>query len=395
MLIGLVGKANTGKSTFFKALTLAEVAIAPYPFTTLEKNEGVAFVETDCPETEFKKKCKPKHGYCVNGKRFIPVKIIDVAGLVPGAHKGKGRGNQFLDNLREADVLIHILDLSGRTDAEGKLTENYDPSNDIQFLQEEIDLWLHLIIASDWQIFAKKVQAGETKVSEEIARKLSGLKISEEMVRQAMKKLGLKERLSEWTQEQLMEFVKILRELSKPIIIAANKADTSEAEKNFEKLKKEFPDTVIIKCSAECELALREAARDKFIEYIPGSSEFKILDEAKLSDKQKKALSFISAYLKKNESTGVEQCLNEAVFNFLNYITVYPVENEAHLSDTYGNVLPDAFLMPSGSTALDMAYAVHTDIGKNFIAAIDARTRKRLAKDYILKDRDIIRIITK
>ncbi|MBI5148217.1 redox-regulated ATPase YchF [Candidatus Pacearchaeota archaeon] len=394
MLIGLVGKANTGKSTFFKAITLADVAIAPYPFTTLDKNEGVGFVETECPETEFRKKCKPNHGYCVDGKRFVPVKMIDVAGLVPGAHKGKGRGNQFLDDLRQADVLIHVLDLSGRTDAEGKATENYDPCNDVRFLQDELDMWMHSIITSDWTVMSRKIQMSGLKISEELAKKLSGLKISEEMIKKAIKKIGLSEKIAEWSSEDLMEFVKILRELSKPIIIAANKADTPQADKNLEKLKEEFPELLIIKCSAECELALREASRDKLIEYVSGSSDFEILSSS-LTEQQKKGLSFISSYLSKNKDTGVQKCLNEAVFNFLKHIVVYPVESESHISDSAGNVLPDAFLVPQGSTALDLAYAVHTHIGNNFIAAIDARSRKRLAKDYVLQDKDIIRIVTK
>ena len=394
MLIGLVGKANTGKSTFFKALTLAEVAIAPYPFTTLAPNEGIGFVKTTCVEKEFKTKCKPKHGYCLQGNRFVPVKVIDVAGLVPGAHKGKGRGNQFLDDLREADILIHILDASGRTDAEGKPTEGYDVCYDIRFLQEEIDLWFYAIIGKNWKVYVREQEKGE-KLSKILAEKLSGLHVNEKMIKKAMKKLNLSELASEWNDTQLLEFVRQLRKESKPIVIAANKADLPEAASNIKKLRKEFPDLLIIPCSAETELALREAARDNLISYIPGSDKFEILQEEKLNEQQKKALSFIKNYLEKHENTGVQQCLNAAVFDFLHYIVVYPVENEKHLTDKDGNILPDAFLLPQQSTALDLAYTVHTDIGNSFIAAIDARTKKRLAKDYQLKDKDIIRIMTR
>jgi len=394
MLIGLVGKANTGKSTFFKALTLAEVAIAPYPFTTLAPNEGIGFVKTTCVEKEFKTKCKPKHGYCLQANRFVPVKVIDVAGLVPGAHKGKGRGNQFLDDLREADILIHILDASGRTDAEGKPTEGYDVCYDIRFLQEEIDLWFYAVIGKNWGVYAREQEKGE-KLSKILAEKLSGLHVNEEMIKKAMKKLNLSELASEWNDTQLLEFVRQLRKESKPIVIAANKADLPEAASNIKKLRKEFPDLLIIPCSAETELALREAARDNLISYMPGSDKFKILQEEKLNEQQKKALSFIKNYLEKHENTGVQQCLNAAVFDFLHYIVVYPVENEKHLTDKDGNILPDAFLLPQQSTALDLAYTVHTDIGNSFIAAIDARTKKRLAKDYQLKDKDIIRIMTR
>lgn len=394
MLIGLVGKPNSGKSTFFKSLTLAEAAIAPYPFTTIEPNEGVAFVKTDCPETQLKVKCTPRHGYCIRGRRFVPTKIIDVAGLVPGAHLGKGKGNQFLDDLREADVLIHILDASGRTDEQGRETENYDVCRDVKFLEDEIDMWLYGIIGKDWQSFLKKAKAAG-KISKELAVKLSGLRISENMIKQAIKNLNLSERADEWSDEQLLEFVRETRKLSKPLIIAANKCDREEAEVNIKKLKQEFPNLLVIPCSAESELALREAARDKLIEYLPGGQNFEVKPE-RLTEQQKKALQFIQKnLLEKYSGTGVQECLNKAVFEFLGYIVAYPVENEHHYTDKDGNILPDALLMPKNSTALDLAFAVHTDIGDNFIAAIDGKTRKRLAKDYILKNRDIIRILTK
>jgi ribosome-binding ATPase YchF (GTP1/OBG family) len=394
MLVGLVGKPNAGKSTFFKALTLAEVAIAPYPFTTIEPNEGVAFVKTDCVETELKVKCMPKHGYCIHGKRFVPVKLTDVAGLVPGAHLGKGKGNQFLDDLREADVLIHVLDASGKSDECGREVENYDVCKDVRFLQDEIDMWLYGIIGKDWQQFVRKAQQA-TKISKELALKLSGLKISENMIKQAMRNLNLNERAETWNDTDLLEFVRETRKLSKPIIIAANKCDKPEAEKNIKLLKEEFPELLVVPCSADSELALREATRDGLIEYVPGSNEFRI-KSTRLNERQKKALEFI----KKNVfarfgSTGVQECLNKAVFEFLCYIVVYPVENEHHFADKDKNVLPDALLMPKNSTALDLAFAVHTDIGNKFIAAIDARTHKRLAKDYKLKEGDVIKILTK
>ncbi len=395
MLIGLVGKPNAGKSTFFKALTLADVAIAPYPFTTIEKNEGVAFVRVKCPETALKKKCNPRHGYCINSERFIPVKIIDVAGLVPGAHLGKGRGNQFLDDLREADILIHVVDSSGRTDEQGKEILEYDIARDIKFLEDEIDLWLYGIIGKDWQHFARRIVMEGGKISKEIACLLSGLKINEYIVKIAMRTLNLSERANEWKDEQLLEFVREVRRLSKPIIIAANKIDIPESEENVKMLKEDFPELLIVPCSAESELALREAAKDGFIEYISGNPKFEVISD-KLNEQQKKALEFIdNAVLKRYDKTGVEECLNKAVFDFLKYITVYPVENEHHYSDSKGNVLPDAFLMPQGSTALDLAFAIHTDIGNKFISAVDAKTGKRLSKDYLLRDADIIRIITK
>ena len=392
MIIGLVGKPSSGKSTFFKALTLAEVAIAPYPFTTLEKNEGVGYVKTSCVEKEFKTKCKPNFGYCLQGNRFVPVKLIDVAGLVPGAHKGKGRGNAFLDDLSEADVLIHVLDVSGKTDAEGNPTENYDVIEEVKFLQDEIDLWMHGILGKNWVKFARKVHGRREKLSEELANQLSGLKISEGDVIKVLKELNLSESPIKWSQDNLLAFTRQLRKAAKPIIIAANKADVPTAEANLKKLKEEFPSLHIIPCSAESELALREAAKHELIGYIPGEKSFEIKKD--LSEEQKEGLEFVKKYLTKYNNTGVQQCLNQAVFDILKMIVAYPVENENKLTDKDGNILPDVYLLKPESDALDLAEQVHTDIAKNFTAAIDARTKRRLPKDYALKDKDVIKIMT-
>ena len=392
MIIGLVGKPSSGKSTFFKAATLAEVAIAPYPFTTIDKNEGVAYVKTDCVEGEFKVKCQPKFGFCLQGIRFIPTKLIDVAGLVPGAHAGKGRGNQFLDDLSEADILIHIVDASGKTNADGNPTENYDVLEEVRFLQDEIDLWLHAMLEKKWATFSRRL-AQEGKLSLELSKQLSGLKVTEEAVIRVMKHLNLSESVLKWKKEDILAFSRGIRKEAKPIIIAANKDDIKTAEENIQKMKETFPDTLILPCSAEAELALREAARHELIEYIPGDSDFKV--KGQLSEQQKKALSFVQEnVLKKYGNTGVQQCLNEAIFDFLGMVVAYPVDNESKLSDKYGKVLPDAFLIPRGATALDFAEKIHTDFAKTFGGAIDVRTKKKVSRDYKIRDKDVLKIIT-
>jgi len=393
MLIGLVGKPNAGKSTFFKACTLASVAIAPYPFTTIEPNQGVGFVRVKCPEAVARKKCQPNHGYCIEGERFVPVKLIDVAGLVPEAHLGKGRGNEFLNDLSEADCLIHVLDISGKSDEHGNPTENYDVVKDVEFLEKEIDMWIKKILAKNWKSMEHKArQTGN--ISEGVALQLSGLKIKEEEVSEIIKRLDLEK--NEWSDSDLYKFAREIRKKNKPIIIAANKADRKEAKENLEKLKNKFPDLLIVPCSAESELALREAAKDEIIDYIPGNREFKILNEARLNQKQKAALNFVEKnVLDIYGSTGIQKCLNEAVFSFLKFIAVYPVENEHHFCDSKGNILPDAFLLPQGSTALDLAFAIHTDIGKAFIGAIDCKTGKKIGKESKLKNGDIIKILTR
>jgi ribosome-binding ATPase YchF (GTP1/OBG family) len=191
-----------------------------------------------------------------------------------------------------------------------------------------------------------------------------------------------------------MKFAVELRRESKPMILVANKVDLENGEKNYEKLKKKFPELTIVPCSADSELALRQAAKAGLIEYIPGDRNFKIIKE--LNEKQKEALEKIKTHvLEKFEyGTGVQRILNMAVFEILKYVAVFPASANK-LTDSKGNILPDCFLMPPNSTALDFAYYLHTDFGKNFIKAIDARTKKALGKDYKLKQCDGLEIVTR
>jgi len=396
MKIGLVGKPSSGKSTFFKASTLAEVAIAPHPFTTIKKNEGIGFVKLNCADKEFNVSCKPKHGFCLENKRFVPVQLIDVAGLVPGAHEGKGMGNQFLDDLRQADALIHIVDVSGSTNEKGEPVDvgSYDPSEDIKFLEVEIDMWYFGILKKGWEKFARTLVQEKLEIAKALEKQLSGLKVTEDMVKDSIEKLNLnKEKPDEWTDNNLKELTTALRKKTKPMIIAANKIDIQGADKNLEKVKKEFPDHIIIPCSAESELALREAAKKELIKYIPGENDFEITAEDKLNDKQKQALNFVKEnILKKYSSTGVQEVLDKSVFELLQYIAVYPVAT-SKLTDKDNNILPDCLLVPKGTTALEFAFKVHTDIGKSFIKAIDLKTKQVIGKDSELKNLDVVEIV--
>jgi hypothetical protein len=393
MLIGLVGKPSVGKSTFFKAATLAEVEIASYPFTTIKPNHGIGYVKIDCIDKEFNTQCNPSHGFCINHNRFVPVDLMDVAGLVPGASEGKGLGNQFLDDLRQADVFIHIVDLSGKTNAEGKPVENYNVSEDIKFLEDELNKWYFNLLMKVWKGFARKTELEKGKLSEAITKQFSGLKVNEEQVKKVILKTNFKEKPSQWTDKQLLRFSSELRKESKPMIIAANKIDTEKGMENYQKLRDEFPNLIIIPCSADSELALREAAKAKLIDYIPGEKDFQI--KGNLTEKQKQALEKIKKdILKFMEGTGVQAILNSAVFGLLGYIAIFPA-GANKLGDSKGNILPDCFLLPEGSTALDFAYYLHTDFGKNFIKAIDARTKRARGKDYQLKHRDALEIITR
>ena len=394
MLLGLVGKPSCGKSTFFKAATLAEVEIASYPFTTIKPNHGIGYVKVECIDKEFNTQCNPNKGFCISHQRFVSIDLMDVAGLVPGASEGKGLGNQFLDDLREADAFIHIIDASGKTDILGKQTEVHDPCEDIKFLEEELDAWYHNILSRVWKSFSRKAELENIKFSEAVAKQFSGLKVKEEQVKKVLLKLALPEKPSGWNENQLKNFASELRKTSKPMIIAANKCDDEDAVKNIENLKNNFKEHIIIPCSADSELALRQAAKVGLVEYIPGERDFKILKD--LSAKQKQALDKIKKNVldKYQFGTGVQQILNTAVFDLLKYIAIFP-GSPNKLKDSKGRILPDCFLMPSGSTALDFAYHLHTDFGKNFIRAIDARTKMAWGKEHILKHRDILEIISR
>ena len=397
MLIGLVGKPNVGKSTFFKAATLADVLIANYPFATIKPNHGMGFVKVDCIDKEFNTQCMPRTGFCINHIRFVPVELMDVAGLVEGASKGKGLGNQFLDDLRQADAFIQIVDVSGETDAEGKQTKGYNPVNDIKMLENEIDLWYLGILKKVWRTFARTIQLTKEKENFAIgvAKQFSGLKVSDNDVKEVILKLKYNtEKPNDWTEEQLLAFAHELRVLTKPMIIAANKIDKEDAAENLKKLKNAHSDALIIPCAADSELALREAGKAGLIEYVPGEKDFKN-QEGKITERQKQALQTIKTnVLDVYGSTGVQQILDTAVFKLLNHIAVFPA-GASKLADSKGNILPDCFLVKQGTTALDFAFLLHTDLGKNFIRAINAKTKQVIGKEYILKHRDGIEIITR
>ena len=396
MKIGLVGKPNCGKSTFFKASTLAEVAIAPYPFTTIAKNEGIGFVRIECADKEFNVKCNPRFGYCLDNNRFVPVELLDVAGLVPGAHEGKGMGNQFMDDLNQADALIHIIDVSGSTNEKGESVPalSYDPANDIRFLEHELDMWYLRLIEKGWDRFARTVNQERPELNKAVAKQLSSLRVTEKLMEKIIQKLSLDSNIIKWDRNVLLKIAADLRKATKPMVIACNKIDVKGADENFERLKNEFQNYLLVPCSAEAELALREAAKHELIKYVPGENNFGVLLKEKLNDNQKNALNFIKTdVLDKYGSTGVQKVLDIAVFELLKYTAIFP-GGVGKLQDQHGNYIPDCFLMPPNTTALDFAFKLHTDLGNHFIKAIDVRSKKPIGKDYILRHRDVIEIVT-
>jgi len=387
MKIGLVGKPNAGKSTFFTAATSATAQIGDYPFTTIDKNVGIAYVRKPCPSKELGLDPNPNNSLSVDGIRFIPIEVIDVAGLVPGAHEGKGMGNKFLDDLRQADVLIQIVDCSGTTDLEGNTVEGADPLDEIKFLEDELHHWIGEIVVRNWSRSARAVEAGE-KIENFLSERLAGLKFTREQVILSLRKAKISKPVMHWGSAEGLTLAGYLQEIGKPIVIAANKADISSKD-NIEKLDK----ASAIITAADYELALKNATKAGLITYNSGDSDFRLNDEGQLNDGQKKALETIRQFLKENGSTGVQDCIETAVLEKLDLIAVYPVEDETHFTDSQSRVLPDAYLVPRESTAHDLAYKVHTDIGDSFIRAIDCRSKRIIGKDYELQDGDIIKIV--
>ncbi len=396
--IGIVGKPNVGKSIFFSAATLAPAEIANYPFTTLKPNRGIGYLRTPCVHEEFNVEDNPVNSLCLNGVRLIPVELVDCAGLVPGAWEGRGLGNAFLDEIRKVDALIHIVDAAGATDIEGHPCKpgTHDPLEDVRFLNFEIAMWIAKILKRDWARMARTVESGGTSRSliERVEERLSGLSINRGQIFEALQKTKLNaDKPGSWSEEDLMNFVEALRRVAKPMLIAANKIDLPTASRNLERLREQG--YFVVPCSAEAELALRRAAEKNWIEYKPGDCNYSICQTTALTDTHREALRMIrERILTPLGATGVQEAINAAYFKLLKCIVVYPVEDIEMLSNHKGQVLPDAYVVPYGTTVRQLAYIIHTELGDNFIYATEASDKKRIGEDHVMKDRDVINIVS-
>ncbi len=392
MQIGLLGKTNVGKSTFFSAATQTTAQIGNYPFTTIEPNVGIAYVKSDCACKHFG--INHIHQFCIKGTRYIPVKLIDVAGLVPGAHEGKGLGNKFLDDARQAEVLIHVVDASGSTDIQGQPVPpgTHKPLEDVKFVEEEFDQWMKQILQREWPKLTRELESKSGKIIQSITQRFSGLGISEYDIEVVLHHLNLQTKKPlEWNEDDILSFVKELRKRTKPILIAANKADLCHDLGVLDELKK-IHSTVA--CSAETELLLRKATKAGLIEYLPGEKTFKIKDGVSLNPQQQKALDLAQKVMEKTNGTGIQESLDFACFDLLKLIVVFPVEDESKLSNKNGEILPDARLLPAGSTARDLARTVHEDLAKGFLYAVDAKTKQRVGAEHQLKNGDVLKIVS-
>lgn len=395
--IGLIGKTNTGKTTFFNSATLDTAEISNYPFTTKQPNIGNANAITLCVHKEFRIQDNPKNSRCIDGWRFIPVDLVDLPGLIKGAWEGKGLGNQFLSIAAQSDALLHIVDASGSIDASGKIAEpgTGDPIADIADIEEELVMWYLKLLEGNHDKISRAVNSG-VDIINAITEIFRGIGVREEHVRMALQDNNLfGTKFDDFGPQRSKDFCWSLREISKPTLIVANKVDLPSASEAFRRIREQYKDMIVVPSSADAELTLRRAGNRGLINYIAGDERFEIRDQAALNDKQKWALNFIRKdILGEYMRTGVQFAINVAVFKLLRMNAVYPVADANRLADKHGNILPDVYLMKSGSTVGDLARDIHSELAKGLLHAIDIRDGLRLPTNYQLKDRDVISIIS-
>ena len=395
--IGIIGKTNTGKTTFFNAATGSTAEVSNYPFTTKKPNIARGEVQTLCVCRELHIGDKPRNSRCLDGWRFIPAEILDLPGLIKGASAGKGLGTQFLNVVAQADALLHVVDASGSIDPDGKIARAGmgNPVLDVYDIEEEIILWFKVAVDRALQRTRKRATGKRGSYLEYLAKDLAGIGVKQEHVALALDASELGEKLpKEWSDDDSRTFSQHLRTISRPTIIIANKMDLAYGDRNFEKLRKEFKSQLVIPVCSEAELALRRAQEKGFIRYVPGEEAFQVLDESRLTKDQAWALAYVQQkVMTKLMRTGVQFALNACAFKLLGMNAVYPVEDSKTFSDKKGNVLPDVFLVPNGTTAKDLASQIHSELALKMLFAIDARNGLHLPIDYVLRDRDVISIV--
>ena len=395
--IGLIGKTNTGKTTFFNSATLSSEEISSYPFTTKKPVTGTAHAVTLCVHPEFKIQDNPNNSKCVEGWRYIPIELIDLPGLIKEAWEGKGLGNQFLSIAAQSDALLHVVDASGGIDSTGKITEvgTGDPISDFADIEEELIMWYLKILEGNRDKVSKLIRTG-TDISDAITDLYRGIGVTTTHVKETLRATGLEEKdFDDFDNADSKKFASYLRKSSKPTLIVANKIDVEGADKNFSRLRERYNDLIVIPVSGDSEFSLRRAEQKGLIKYSPGSEQFEIIKSDELNEKQTNALNFIQrGIMGEYMRTGVQFAINVAVFKLLKMNSIYPVANEKNLSDKKGRVLPDLLLLKNGATIKDLAKEIHSDLTKGLLYGKDLRYNLRLPIDYQLRDRDVVSIIS-
>ncbi|MGY5143617.1 MAG: redox-regulated ATPase YchF [Candidatus Nitrosopumilus sp. bin_32a] len=395
--IGLIGKTNTGKTTFFNSATLSSEEISSYPFTTKSPISGVAHAITLCVHPEFQIQDNPNNSKCLDGWRYIPIELIDLPGLIKDAWKGKGLGNQFLSIAAQSDVLLHVVDASGGIDSTGRITEvgSGDPISDFADIEEELIMWYHKILEGNRDKVSKLIKTG-TDVSDAITDLYRGIGVTKIHVKETFHATNLEEKeFDDFDMIDSKKFASHLRKISKPTLIVANKVDVEGADKNFARLRERYNDSIVIPVSGDSEFVLRRAEQKGLIKYSPGSETFEIIKSDELNEKQIHALNFIKkGIMGEYMRTGVQFAINVAVFKLLKMNSIYPVADEKNLADKKGRVLPDLILLKDGATINDLAKEIHSDLTKGLLYGKDLRYNLRLPVDYQLRDRDVVSLVS-
>ncbi len=396
--IGLIGKTNAGKTTLYNSMTLLAAEVSTYPFTTKTPETGVASVVTLCVHKEFGVKDNPANSKCEDGWRFVPVEVTDLPGLIKGAWMGKGLGNQFLSVAAQSDALLHVVDASGSVDKDGRISEpgTGDPMADFADVELELVLWYTKLFTQNLPKISKLSKTPGHGIPNAVEEVMQGIGVRKDHVVMAMNEAMLMDKtFDSWSDKDIQAFCWSLREFSKPTLLIANKMDLPYAAENFKKLREKFKGLIVVPTSGEAELSLRRAEAKRLIRYVPGEERFEILKPQDLNDDQKSALAYIrrkvfGEYLR----TGVQFALNIAVFKLLKMNSIYPVADAEKLTDKNGRVLPDVYLMPTGSSVEDLAGTIHTDLVKGLVYAVDVRTGLHLPTNYVLRDRDVLSIVS-
>ncbi|SEM05238.1 redox-regulated ATPase YchF [Haloferax larsenii] len=390
--IGLVGKPSVGKSSFFNAATMNDVPEGAYPFTTIDPSIGEAYVRVECAAPEFDESCTPSVGYCDDGMRYVPVKLVDVAGLIPGAHEGKGLGNQFLTDLNEADVLVHVVDFSGETDIEGEATEGHDPREDIDFLENELDMWYLGILEKGIDRYRSGYHGEEKDIEVDLAEQMSAFKTNKDEIKQIILALDIGLDPDEWDDEDKEDLAREIRKRTKPIIIAANKMDKPVSQENYEEITSDpdYDHLTFVPTSAHAEKALKKAEEGDVVDYRPGDDDFDIVGD--VSEEQEAGLEQIREFVTEYDGTGVQQSLETALFDVMGAIAIFPGSANGK-SDTQG-VFRDCFILPEDSTTEDFAYHLHSDIGDGLLHGIDCHSKRQIGSDHELDHRDVVEIVS-
>ncbi|WP_213522964.1 redox-regulated ATPase YchF [Nonlabens sp.] len=361
MKAGIVGLPNVGKSTLFNCLSNAKAQSANFPFCTIEPNVGVVNV----PDARLKKLEE-----LVNPERVMPatVEIVDIAGLVKGASKGEGLGNQFLGNIRETDAIIHVLrcfDNDNIVHVDGHV----DPIRD----KETIDIELQL---KDLETVDKKLEkvkrAARTGNKEAIKEEEALVKIK------AALEAGISVRAVELSDEVRAEFVKPLQFITdKPVMYLCNVDDESAVSGN------KYVDLV------------REAVQGENAEVLVLAVGTEA-DITELEDYEERKEFLADMGL---EEPGSAKLIRSA-YRLLNQQTYF----------TAGVKEVRAWTINIGSTAPQAAGVIHTDFEKGFIRAEvikydtyvefgseakvkEAGKLKVEGKEYIVQDGDVMHFL--